>query len=87
MLFLSSFMIAVAAILLTQVAHRRAMRRSSSYRRESAYLMLAPVGLVVLGLVLVAVVGASKAVAAVFFFVAFALALAWTARWARVEAK
>jgi hypothetical protein len=83
MLFLSSLMIAVAAILLTQVAHRRAMRRSSTHGRESAYLLLAPVALVVLGLVLVAAVGASKALAALFFFAAFGLALAWTARFAR----
>jgi surface polysaccharide O-acyltransferase-like enzyme len=87
MLFLSSLMIAVAAILLTQVAHRRAMHRTSSDRRETPYLLFAPVALVVVGLVLVAALGASKVVAAVFFFAAFGLALAWTARWARVETK
>ena len=83
MLFLSSLMIAVAAILLTQVAHRRAMRRTSTHGRESAYLLLAPVALVIVGLLLVAAVGASKVVAALFFLAAFGLALAWTARFAR----
>jgi hypothetical protein len=84
MLFLSSLMIAVAAVLLTQVAHRRAVRRSSSYSRQSGYLLLAPVGLLVAGFVVAFAVGASKVLAAFFFFAAFGLALAWTARWARV---
>ena len=85
MLFLSSLMIAVAAVLLTQVAHRRAKARSSSYRRESAYLLLAPVALLVVGFVVAFAVGESKVLAAVFFFAAFGLALAWTAKWGRVE--
>ena len=61
MLFFSSLAIAVASILLTQVAHRRARHRASNpYRRESAYMLLLPVALVVVGLLLVAAVGAGE---------------------------
>jgi preprotein translocase subunit SecG len=87
MLFVSSLMIAVAAVLLTQVAHRRAKGRSSSYRRESAYLLFAPLGLLVAGFVVAFAVGASKVLAAFFFLAAFGLALVWTARWARVDSR
>ncbi len=84
MLFFSSLAIAVASILLTQVAHRRAKQRAANpYRKESAYMLFLPVALVLVGLLLVAAVGASKLLAAVFFFAAFGLALAWSARTAR----
>jgi uncharacterized membrane protein YiaA len=84
MLFFSSLAIAVASILLTQVAHRRAKHRAANpYRKESAYMLFLPVALVLVGLLLVAAVGASKLLAAVFFFAAFGLALAWSARTAR----
>ena len=86
MLFFSSLAIAVASILLTQVAHRRARHRASNpYRRESAYLLFVPVALVVLGLLLVAAVGASKVLAALFFFAAFGLAFVWSVRTARAS--
>jgi uncharacterized membrane protein YiaA len=84
MLFFSSLAIAVASILLTQVAHRRARQRAANpYRKESVYMLFLPVALVIVGLLLVAAVGASKLLAAVFFFAAFGLALAWSARTAR----
>ena len=84
MLFFSSLAIAVASILLTQVAHRRARQRAANpYRKESVYMLFLPVALVVVGLLLVAAVGASKLLAAVFFFAAFGLAFAWSVRTAR----
>ena len=85
MLFAASLMIALAAILVTQVAHRRARGRAVPQNRwlNSPFVLFAPVALVVVGCLLVVAVGASKAVAAAFFMAAFATALAWTVRTAR----
>jgi hypothetical protein len=88
MLFFASLLIAVASILATQVAHRRARSRvaetpSTSRWANSPVLLLAPVALVVFGLLLVGAIGVSRGVAAVFFVAAFLTALVWTVRTSR----
>ncbi len=82
MLFAASLCIALAAILITQVAHRRARGRASQGRwwENSPYVLFAPVALVVFGILLVLAVGVSKVVAMAFFMAAFFLALFWTVR-------
>ena len=86
MLFAATLMIALASILVTQVAHRRARGRAvpeGSRWQNSPFVLFTPVALVIVGLMLVAAVGASKAVAVAFFLAAFATALVWTVRTAR----
>ena len=82
MLYAASLCIALAAILITQVAHRRARGRASQGRwwENSPYVMFAPVALVVFGILLVLAVGVSKVIAMAFFMAAFFLALFWTVR-------
>jgi hypothetical protein len=55
----------------------------TSFWQRSPLVLLAPAALVVVGIALVAAVGASKVVASVFFVAAFATALAWSVRTAR----
>ena len=82
MLFAASLCIALAAILITQVAHRRARGRASQGRwwENSPFMFLAPTALIVFGILLVLAVGVSKVVAMAFFMAAFFLALFWTVR-------
>ena len=82
MLFAASICIALAAILITQVAHRRARGRASQGRwwENSPLILLAPTALIVFGLLLLLAVGASKVIAIAFFMAAFFLALFWTVR-------
>jgi len=82
MLYAASLCIALAAILITQVAHRRARGRASQGRRweNSPFMLLAPTALIVFGILLVLAVGTSKVIAMAFFMAAFFLALFWTVR-------
>ncbi len=82
MLFAATLCIALAAILITQVAHRRARGRASQGRwwENSPFMLFAPTALIVFGILLVLAVGVSKVVAMAFFMAAFFLALFWTVR-------
>ena len=82
MLYAASLCIALAAILITQVAHRRARGRASQGRwwENSPFMLLAPTALIVFGILLVLAVGVSKVIAMAFFMAAFFLALCWTVR-------